>query len=62
MTYRERLNSWAIVRLLPEMQQEVVARFRRCSDANGHLRLLERQTPGGKFLVVFDGTAIDSMN
>ncbi|NEQ10729.1 MAG: hypothetical protein F6K37_33870 [Moorea sp. SIO4E2] len=37
MTYSERLHPWVIIRLLPQMQRVVVARFRNRSDAEGHL-------------------------
>lgn len=33
MTYLERLSPWCIVKLLPNMQRQVVARCRRRNDA-----------------------------
>ncbi|NJL40103.1 MAG: hypothetical protein HC840_20345 [Leptolyngbyaceae cyanobacterium RM2_2_4] len=54
MTYRERLTCWAVVRLLPNMQRIVVARFRSRSDADGHLQVLQRMLPMAQFRVVFD--------
>jgi hypothetical protein len=36
MPYRDRLNIWAVMRLLPDFQRVVVARFRNPSDAEGH--------------------------
>jgi hypothetical protein len=53
LTYRQRLNHWAIVRLLPDMQHIVVARFRRRSDADGHLHFLQ-QIPNSNFIVIFN--------
>ncbi|PAX59470.1 hypothetical protein [Brunnivagina elsteri] len=53
-TYKKRLNSWAIARLLPDMKREIVARFRSRSDADGHLQLLLRVTPEAKLMLVFD--------
>jgi hypothetical protein len=35
MPYKQRLNSWIIVRLLPNLQRRVVGRFRSWSDADG---------------------------
>jgi hypothetical protein len=35
MPYKQRLNSWIIVRLLPNLQRSVVGRFRSWSDADG---------------------------
>ncbi|AOX02554.1 hypothetical protein BJP34_26700 [Moorena producens PAL-8-15-08-1] len=54
MTYYHRLHPWAVVRLLPQMQRVVVARFRNRSDAEGHLKALKRLMPDGEFVIVFD--------
>ncbi|PSB22580.1 hypothetical protein C7B61_20470 [filamentous cyanobacterium CCP1] len=54
MTYSERLNYWAVVRLLPTHQWVVVARFHSRSDADGYCQFLQRQMPNQKFMVVFD--------
>lgn len=53
-TYRERLNYWAIVRLLPDLPPAVVGRFRSRSDADGHLQILTRHHPDDQFVVMFD--------
>jgi len=39
MTYIEKLNPWCIVRHFPNMQNKIVARFRRRNDAEAHLTL-----------------------
>jgi hypothetical protein len=52
--YRARLNPWAIARLLPNMQQTIVGRFRSRSDAEGHLQRLQVLIPHASFVVVFD--------
>ncbi len=54
MPQHERLTPWAIVRLLPNMQRIVVARFRKRSDADGHWRILRQHIPKAVFIVVFD--------
>ncbi|HEY9628427.1 MAG TPA: hypothetical protein V6C84_14090 [Coleofasciculaceae cyanobacterium] len=54
ISYRDRLNHWAIVRLLPNTQQSIVARFRSRSDAEGHLRFLRNSMPESNFLLSFD--------
>lgn len=54
MPYRERLKPWVIVRLLPNLQNIRVARFRNRSDAEGHLQVYRRLMPNTKFLVMFD--------
>lgn len=52
--YGDRLKRWAIARFLPNQQPVIVARFRKRSDADGHLQFLQQQIPDGKFLVMFD--------
>jgi hypothetical protein len=54
IAYKKRLSSWAVARLLPDTQQEIIARFRNRSDAEGHLRLLRQLTPDVSLMVVFD--------
>jgi hypothetical protein len=54
IAYKERLNNWAIARLLPNMQRVIVARFRSRSDAEGHMQLLGQLIPDACFVVVFD--------
>ncbi|WP_375479086.1 hypothetical protein [uncultured Nostoc sp.] len=54
MTYLEKLNPWCIVRLLPNMQNQVVARFRRRSDAEAHLQVLRRLIPNVNFTLIFN--------
>ncbi len=56
MSYRDSLNSWLVVRLLPKMQQKVVARCRTRSDADGHLQVLRRLMPDAEFTVLFDAS------
>ena len=54
MPYRDCLNRWLVVRLLPNMQRKVVARCRTQSDADGHLQILRRLIPNAKFAIMFD--------
>ncbi|MBW4555426.1 MAG: hypothetical protein KME59_05715 [Trichormus sp. ATA11-4-KO1] len=54
IAYKARLNSWAIARLLPDTQREIVARFRSRSDADGYMQHLSQTTPNATFVVVFD--------
>ncbi len=54
MSYKERLQAWTIVRLLPDMQRTIVGRFRHRSDADGHVHFLRQQIPNASFVVVFD--------
>lgn len=54
LSYKERLNNWAIARLLPNMQHTIIGRFRSRSDADGHLPCLRQLMPDAAFEVVFD--------
>ncbi|MGJ3247845.1 MAG: hypothetical protein ACFE0I_17420 [Elainellaceae cyanobacterium] len=54
MTYKENLECWAIVRTVPNAQDQVVNRFRSRSDAEGHAQLLRQRFPRTPFAVVFD--------
>ncbi|NJO39216.1 MAG: hypothetical protein HC769_12790 [Cyanobacteria bacterium CRU_2_1] len=62
MTYRDRLNSWAVARLLPSQNWQIIHRFHRRfsrgdaarTDAEGHCRFLQQQHPDRRFIVVFD--------
>lgn len=54
MSYRERLSHWAVVRLLPNQQWIVVARFRKRSDADGHAQFLQQYLPPEQVRVVFE--------
>ena len=57
VSYRDRLQCWAIVRLLPNMQRVTINRFYRRADADGHLQFLQRQIPAAKFTVMFDANS-----
>ncbi|ODG99406.1 hypothetical protein A4S05_37885 [Nostoc sp. KVJ20] len=54
MTYLEKLSPWCIVRLKPNMQNQIVARFRRRSDAEAHLQVLRRLISGVSFTLIFN--------
>ncbi len=61
MPYKERLYPWVMVRLLPKMQRLTVGQFRTRSDADGHLEILRRLVPGGKFAVIFNPDLLESL-
>ncbi|WP_181314432.1 hypothetical protein [Phormidesmis priestleyi] len=54
MSYRRRLQTWTVIRLLPRMQRVTIGRFNHYSDAEGHLQILRRLIPEGEFLLIFD--------
>jgi Txe/YoeB family toxin of Txe-Axe toxin-antitoxin module len=60
MTYKEKLNPWCIIRPIPNLQAQVIARFRRRVDAEGRLKILNRMTPNSSFEIVFDTTPKDT--
>lgn len=54
MTYFEKLHPWCLIRLLPNCQRIVVARFRKRNDADAHLRVLQRLVKNRTFVIIFD--------
>lgn len=54
MTYRDKLNPWCIIRPVSSVQMRIVARFRRRSDAEEHLKILKRLMPDVPFEIMFD--------
>ena len=54
MQYREKLHPWIVVQLLPKMQRVIRGRFRRESEADGHLRVLRQRVPESDFIVMFE--------
>ncbi|NJR66381.1 MAG: hypothetical protein HC772_15370 [Leptolyngbyaceae cyanobacterium CRU_2_3] len=54
MPYRDRIQRWVVVRLLPNFQHQDLARFHKCSDAEGYCQVLRRLEPNGRFAVMFD--------
>lgn len=54
MTYYQQLHPWCIVRLLPRMQRQIVARFRRRTLAEAHLQALRQLEPTIHYEIVFD--------
>ncbi|HEY9794894.1 MAG TPA: hypothetical protein V6D30_04565 [Leptolyngbyaceae cyanobacterium] len=45
---------WALVRLLPDLRRYTVARFYNRTDAQDHLRVLNRFIPVAEFEVIFE--------
>ncbi len=54
MTYKDKLNPWCIIRPVSNVQMRIVGRFRRRSDAEGHLQVLKRMIPNVPFEIMFD--------
>jgi hypothetical protein len=54
MIYKDKLNPWCIIRPVSNVQMRIVGRFRRRSDAEGHLEILKRMIPNVPFEIMFD--------
>jgi hypothetical protein len=54
MTYFDQLHPWCLMRLLPNLQNLVIARSRRSNDAEAHMRVLRQQVPTARYEIVFD--------
>ncbi|NJP08813.1 MAG: hypothetical protein HC866_04465 [Leptolyngbyaceae cyanobacterium RU_5_1] len=58
MTYQQKLSPWVIHKLMPNLKQLIVIRFRRRNDAEAYLKMLKQMQPHSKFAIAFDsGTA-----
>lgn len=58
MPYKDRLNQWLIVRLLPNMQRITVAQFYNRSDAEGYMQIIRQLIPNAQFEIVFNVDAV----
>ncbi len=54
MTYSEQLRPWCIIRVLPDQEQLIVARFRRQVDAIAYSQVLQGLYNTAKFLITFE--------
>jgi len=59
MRYRDRLQRWLVVRLLPNMQRVTIAAFYHRSDAEGYVQAMRRLIPEGAFVVVFNAKSAE---
>jgi hypothetical protein len=60
MTYKAQLHPWCIIRPFPNMHSQIVGRFRRRVDAEGHLKILKRLIPNVSYEIMFDITPEDT--
>jgi hypothetical protein len=54
IAYRNRLNGWAIARMVADQERVIVARFRSRSDADGYIQHLRQMVSDASFEIVFD--------
>ncbi|MBW4546236.1 MAG: hypothetical protein KME25_17590 [Symplocastrum torsivum CPER-KK1] len=60
MSYKTQLFPWCIIRPKVNIQQIIVARFRRRSDAEAHLQILRQLLPNAPHTIIFDITLDNS--
>lgn len=54
MTYQQRLNPWVVNKLLPNLKQLTVSRFRRRNEAEAYLKAMKQMQPQSTFALLFD--------
>lgn len=54
MKYQEQLTPWVVYQLLPNLDRQIVTRFRRRNDADSYLKVLKQTRPTTEFIVAFD--------
>jgi hypothetical protein len=52
--YRARLFPWSVIRLLPDCQRSVLARFRKRNQAEEYVRSVKRVNSDWDCTIVFD--------
>jgi hypothetical protein len=56
MNYQDQLNPWVVHQLLPNLQQQALARFRRRNEADAYLKAMQQMRPYSRYAVVFEVT------
>lgn len=54
MNYFDQLHPWCLMRLVPNLQNQLIARFRKRNDAEAHMRVLRQHAPTARYEIVFD--------
>jgi len=54
MSYQQRLNPWVVNKLMPNLKQLTVSRFRRRNEAEAYLKALKQMQPQSNFALLFD--------
>jgi len=54
MSYQQQLSPWVIHKLLPNLKQLTITRFRRRPDAEAYLKMLVQSQPHSQFAITFD--------
>lgn len=53
-SYQQKLNPWIVICTQPDQERNIVARFRRRSEAEGRLRVLKQKMPQAEFAIAFE--------
>lgn len=62
MKYQEQLTPWVVYQITPDMQRQVVIRFRRRNDADSYLKVLTQTRQNAKFIVAFDAPPVPAQS
>ncbi|BAU09587.1 hypothetical protein LEP3755_00580 [Leptolyngbya sp. NIES-3755] len=62
MKYQEQLTPWVVYQITPDLQRQVVIRFRRRNDADSYLKVLTQTRPTAKFIVAFDAPPVPAQS
>lgn len=54
MNYQEQLTPWAVYQTLPDLQRQLVIRFRRRTDADCYIKVLKQTRPQTDFVIAFE--------
>lgn len=54
MNYQQQLTPWVIHRLLPNLTQRTISRFRRRNEAEAYMRWLQQHQPNAEYTIAFD--------
>ena len=54
MSYQNKLSPWVIHKMLPNLKQLPVIRFRKRNDAEAYLKMLRQMQPHATFAIAFD--------
>lgn len=54
MSYQQRLSPWVVNKLLPNLKQLTVSRFRRRNEAEAYLKTMKQMQPQSSFALMFD--------
>ncbi len=54
VTHNNRLHSWSIIRIFPDLPSQVIIRLSSRNDAEAHLQILRSKNPKASYELIFD--------